>query len=79
MPSDLPLWVIDQRRRIGTRIRTIRVGRGLSQERLAQRAGLDRHTVYRTELGTHSASLDVLLVLAHALGVPIESFLRDSP
>ncbi|MGW4695132.1 helix-turn-helix transcriptional regulator [Kitasatospora cineracea] len=77
MPSDLPQWVLSERRRVGARIRSARVSRSLSQERLALAAGLDRHTIYRTELGTHSASLDVLLVLAHALAVPVESFFCD--
>lgn len=44
--------------------------RALSQELLAERAELAWHTVYRTKLGTTPATLDALLQIAHALGVP---------
>lgn len=77
MPSDLPDWVLDQRVQVGSRIRALRIERGLSQERLAEAAGLARHTIYRTELGTHSASLDAVVLIAHALGVPASHLLRD--
>jgi transcriptional regulator with XRE-family HTH domain len=50
---------------------------GMSQERLAEAADISRDSVYRTELGTHSASLDVLLLIAHALRVPLVRLLHD--
>ncbi|HEY2478524.1 MAG TPA: helix-turn-helix transcriptional regulator [Solirubrobacterales bacterium] len=42
---------------------------GLSQERLAARAGLSRDTIYKIEMGTRSPRLDTLLRLADTLGV----------
>lgn len=41
----------------------------MTQESLANAAGVSRESVYRTELGTHSVSLDMLIRMAHALGV----------
>jgi transcriptional regulator with XRE-family HTH domain len=50
---------LEQRRALGERIRYLRHERGLSQERLAERAGLDRQSV-----GNYERS-----ALADALGV----------
>lgn len=72
MPTDpLPDWVPTRRRAIGDRIRAERVRQHLTQERLAELAGLDRKTVNRIEQGTHSPLLDHLLVIADALGTPL--------
>lgn len=78
MPSDPPpAWLLQQRVVIGRRIRLLRERAGLSQEMLAELAGLDRKTVYRTELGTHAASLDVLLRIAHSLDVPLAELVGE--
>ncbi len=72
MPSDPPpAWVLTRRRQIGDRIRATRTGRKLSQEKLAELAGLDRKTVNRIEQGTHSTLIDHLLLIADALHVPL--------
>jgi transcriptional regulator with XRE-family HTH domain len=49
----------------------MREQRGFSQEALAERAGLDRKMIYRTELGQTSPRLDAVVLLADALGVDI--------
>nr|WP_280688692.1 helix-turn-helix transcriptional regulator [Kitasatospora sp. GAS204B] len=69
--------MLDQRKQVGRRVRALRTERGWSQERLAEASGVHRHTVYRTELATHSASLDALMLIARALGVPASQLLRD--
>ena len=71
MPTDLPDWVPQRRRAIGNRIRDLRLERNLTQEALAERAGLDRKTVNRIETGTVSARLDQLLLIASGLRVHI--------
>ncbi|MDF2261428.1 helix-turn-helix transcriptional regulator [Streptantibioticus ferralitis] len=43
--------MLQRRRVIGTRVRDARLHRNLTQERLAERVGLDRKTVNRLELG----------------------------
>jgi transcriptional regulator with XRE-family HTH domain len=68
---------MQQRLRVGRRIRQLRAERNLSQEQLAELAGIARHSVYRTELATHSASLDHLTLIADALGVPLVDLVRE--
>jgi transcriptional regulator with XRE-family HTH domain len=41
----------------------------MSQEVLAERAGLDRKLIYRTELGHTSPRLDAVVQIADVLGV----------
>lgn len=65
--------MLDARQRVGQRVRTLREDRGWSQERLGEQAGIDRKSIYRTELATHSPSLDHLALVAAALGVPLGS------
>lgn len=77
MPSDpLPDWVPARRRQIGDHIRAARKGRKLSQEKLAEFAGLDRKTVNRIELGVHATSVDHLLLIADVLDVPLADLVR---
>lgn len=67
----LPDWVLQQRRRVGERVRELREARDLSQERLGELAGLDRKTIYRVELAQYGTSIDHLALIARALGVEI--------
>lgn len=72
MPSaPPPAWVLARRQAVGTSIRTARRARGLSQERLAELAGMDRQAINRIEQGHQSALLDNLIRIADALGVPL--------
>ncbi|WP_030799008.1 helix-turn-helix transcriptional regulator [Streptomyces sp. NRRL S-337] len=75
--AEPPEWVLAHRRRVGLRIRELRTERGLSQERLGERAGLDRKTIYRIELATYSTSIDHLAMIADALDVPLSALFRD--
>jgi transcriptional regulator with XRE-family HTH domain len=57
-------------------LRRIRVTQGVSQERLAFDAGIDRAYVGGIERQSENPTVDVLDKLATSLGVPIESFFR---
>lgn len=46
--------------------------RGLSQEKLAERTGLCRDTIYKIEMGQRSPRLDTMLILIEALGIDSE-------
>lgn len=71
VPTDPPPdWVLLQRRHVGTRLRSLRMARGWSQEQLGERAGLDRRTISSIELGARSPLLDHVFLIADALGVP---------
>ncbi|MEU1792505.1 helix-turn-helix transcriptional regulator [Streptomyces sparsogenes] len=61
--------MLQQRRRVGDRIRILREEQTLSQERLAELTGLSRHTIYRIELAQYGTSVDNLALIARALGV----------
>lgn len=58
-------------------LKELRISRHLSQEQLAQIAGLNVRTVQRIESG-HNASLESLKSLASALDVDIETLNRES-
>lgn len=53
----------------GRRVRVLRVARGMSQERLADAAGMHRTYVSGLERGTRNVGLDNILALADALNV----------
>jgi transcriptional regulator with XRE-family HTH domain len=55
----------------GLALRRIRVDRGLSQERVAQIADLDRSFYSAVERGERNPSLTTLLRLTEALGVKV--------
>lgn len=59
----------DGRRFFGLRVRALRLEAGLSQEQLAEHAGLHRTYVSSLERGQRNVGLDNILKLASALGV----------
>lgn len=61
-----------ERKRIGARIATLREARGLSQEQLAEMAGINRVTLTNAELGKFSIGFDVLTKLSLALGCTVD-------
>ena len=58
-----------QRRVFGERVRALRQSRGLSQERLAELAGVHRTYLSSLERGERNVSLDNINAIAKALGV----------
>ena len=67
----MPDWVLARRRAIGARIREVRRDRRLSQEKLAELAGIDRQSVNRIEQGHQSPVLDNLIRVAAALQMEV--------
>jgi len=61
----------------GRRLRQLRSARGLSQEELADLAGLDRTYVSGCERGKRNISLENIYRLASALGVDAAELLKE--
>jgi len=58
-------------------VRARRKALGLSQEKLAERAGCDRQSINRVENAAYSPSLDRVFLLANALGVGLADLFAD--
>lgn len=64
---------------LGERIRRARTARGWSQERLAEKLGMDALTVSRLETARRILTAAMAIRLARALEVPVGSLLDDDP
>lgn len=64
---------------IGWNLRRLRVERGLSQERLALAAGINRAYVGRVERGSENVTITTLEAMAQALTVPVADLLIAPP
>lgn len=73
----MPDWVDTRRRAIGDRLRAARLHVNLSQVDLGERVGRDHKTVHRWERGDSDPRLSDLLLLAHALEVPVAELLDE--
>lgn len=60
-------------KKLGTRVRTLRESKGLSQEALADLARLDRSYMSGIERGVRNVSVLNVAKVARALGVPVTS------
>jgi transcriptional regulator with XRE-family HTH domain len=63
---------------VRARIRALRAERGMSQEEVAQRAGMAPSTLSRLESGARRLALDHLTPLARALGVEVGDLLAPA-
>lgn len=72
------LPVMDARELIGWNLRKLRVDRGLSQEKLALEAAIDRSYVGRIERGEENLTISVLEALAVALGIKVAAFFDEA-
>lgn len=67
----------DERALVAWNLRRLRVARGVSQERLAQEAAVDRTYVSRLERGRENPTVDLLDRLALVLGAPLAAFFAE--
>jgi transcriptional regulator with XRE-family HTH domain len=70
VPSDSQ-WIIDRRRELGDRIRSVRRHAGFTQEGLAEITGIDRRTLQRIERGDSDPRYGHLLRIAAALDIRV--------
>jgi transcriptional regulator with XRE-family HTH domain len=67
----------DAQRVVAERIKKIRKARKITQEQLAELAGLNRTHLYRLESGKQSMTLRTLKLVADALGVRVRELVKD--
>jgi transcriptional regulator with XRE-family HTH domain len=60
----------------GERIRELRIERGISQEKLAELAGLHRNYIGHLERGEKTASLDVIVRLSASFDTSVTDLLK---
>ena len=60
------------RDRIGLRIQTMRKLAGMSQEQLAEKAGIQRTHLTRIEAGKYAVTLETIQAIAEALGMTVD-------
>lgn len=60
--------------RISKKIKALRKTRGLTQEQLAEKLGVQRATISNYEIGRRSPHIKELEKIADVLGVPLEYF-----
>ena len=63
---------------LAQQLRNLRRRRKLTQESLAERAGMDRSYVSGIERGKHNVPLDTICRLAWALGIDVRDLLTPS-
>jgi transcriptional regulator with XRE-family HTH domain len=64
--------MINNRIRIGSRLRELREAQGLTTTQLGERCGLTQSTISKVENGKWSVSLDILSKICEALGARVE-------
>lgn len=70
-PRPIMFTVKEVQRRLGQRVRLLRLKKGLTQEALSFASGLDRSFVGQVERGESNVSLVNIKRLADALGVTV--------
>lgn len=76
--AERPKQAGDSRRaEFGRRVRLLRVARGMSQDALANAAGLHRTYVSSLERGQRNVGIDNVYALADALGVAPSELFHD--
>lgn len=61
---------------VGERLRSLREDRGLTQERLAARAGVHRTFVGKVERGESATTVDSVAIFCSALDVTLAEFFK---
>ncbi len=72
-----PAKELDPRPPFGKAMRRLRQGKGISQEKLAERAGLHRTYIGDVERGTRNVALVNMTRIAKALGVSLGRLIHE--
>ena len=69
----------DAKRLVGERVQLLRKRKGLSQEDLASKIGIDTKSLSRLERGAHYPSMETLERIRTELGVELKDFFDFDP
>jgi XRE family transcriptional regulator, regulator of sulfur utilization len=64
-------------KKLGERIRVLRVEKGLSQEQLGERSGLHTNYIGQVERGEKNVTIESLLKIARSLEIPLEQLFHS--
>lgn len=64
--------ILDARKEYGSRIRQLRISRGLTQEQLAEKVGTIHQTISKIENGKWAFSVDTVTALGQALDFKVD-------
>lgn len=76
MPRSVATPALPLRLAFARNIRLVRIHAGISQERMAAEAGLDRAFVGTLERGQRNISIDNIELIARAIGVPAHELMN---
>lgn len=76
MPRSAATPALSLRLTFARNIRLVRIHAGISQERMAAEAGLDRAFVGTLERGQRNISIDNIELIARAIGVPAHELMN---
>lgn len=76
MPQPVPASTLSLRLTFARNIRLVRIHAGISQERMAAEAGLDRAFVGTLERGQRNISIDNVELIAKAIGMPAHELMN---
>jgi transcriptional regulator with XRE-family HTH domain len=62
---------------IGDRIKQIRTQNGLSTYDISEKTGISQSTISKLENNKRKADYEILVIIAKALGVEVEDFLKE--
>ncbi len=63
--------------KVGQRIQKYRTQRNLTQDQVAERAGISQKHLSRIEQGYHNPRFDMIIQIANALSIPIDALAKD--
>jgi transcriptional regulator with XRE-family HTH domain len=70
---------MDERKRLGRRVKQLRHRRGYTQEQLAERMEINAKYLSSIERGGENPTLDLLIRLAHGLQVDLYELFQGAP
>jgi transcriptional regulator with XRE-family HTH domain len=75
--SPYPDWIRPRQQALGRRIADLRKAADLSQDQLADRAGMERRSIQRYENAVRTPRITDLWLIAEALDVPVADLLAE--